>query len=107
MNAAPGLHVLRSKFSTLDKLPRGQHTKYLPKAFTDIETFAKIREMAVNLADVMVQTDEAKRLDLVKRSGAIISELLNDNMQVSDTETTIEVNFAMLKLKHTVKRKKN
>ena len=81
--------------------------KAVEATITIIETFAKIREMAVNLTDVMVQTDEAKRLDLVKRSGAIISELLNDNMQVSDTETTIEVNFAMLKLKHTVKRKKN
>ena len=36
-----------------------------------------------------------------------MSEVLNDNMKISDTETTIEVNFAMLKIKHTVKRKKH
>ena len=35
----------------------------------------------------------------------VLSEILNDNMYVSDTETTLEINFAMLKLKHTVKRK--
>ena len=123
------LSSLRSKFSTLDKPTRGQHSKYMPKAFTEkglymlatilkskkavqatfeiIETFARIREMSTNLADVMVETDETKRQDLIKRSGEIMSEVLNENLLVSDTETTIEVNFAMLKIKHTVKRKKN
>ncbi len=41
----------------------------------------------------------------MQRSGEIIADILDDDMKVSDTETTIELNFAVLKFKHTVKRK--
>ncbi len=34
-----------------------------------------------------------------------MSEILGEELRVSDTETSIELNFAVLKLKHTVKRK--
>ena len=39
-----------------------------------------------------------------KKSGEIISELLDDELQTTESETTIELNFAVLKFKHTVKR---
>jgi hypothetical protein len=35
-----------------------------------------------------------------------VAELYGEDMQTTDTETEIELNFAVLKLKHTVKRKK-
>ena len=119
---------LRSKISTLKKGGRGQHAKYLPNAFTEkglymiatvlkseravettiaiIETFAKIREMTSNLSGVLNEENENERQSMIRRSGDIFSEVLSENLQVSDTETTIEVNFAMLKFKHTVKRRK-
>ena len=42
----------------------------------------------------------------MKRSGEIIADILDNDLQVSDTETSIEINFALMKFKHTVRRKK-
>ncbi|MFR4026923.1 MAG: hypothetical protein ACLTZY_15995 [Alistipes indistinctus] len=42
----------------------------------------------------------------MQKSGEIMADLFGEDMQTTDTETEIELNFAVLKLKHTVKRKK-
>ena len=120
-------YSLRSKNSTLNDRGRGKHSKYLFKAFTEkglymiatilkskeavsttlaiIETFAKIREVAVNLTSLRDCNNEGAKKNIIKHTGNVLSEILNDNMYVSDSETTLEINFAMLKLKHTIKRK--
>ena len=41
----------------------------------------------------------------MKKSAEIISEILGDSLDATETETTIELNFAVLKVKHTFKRK--
>jgi len=41
----------------------------------------------------------------MQRSGEIISELLDNDLETTESETTIELNFAVLKFKHTVKKK--
>ena len=41
----------------------------------------------------------------MQKSVEIISDILGEDMKTSDTETTIELNFAVLKFKHTIKRK--
>ena len=119
--------ALRSKISTLKPAGRGEHTKYLPKAFTEkglymlatilkspkatqttiaiVETFAKIRELSLLVAELSNTKDKFKQKNLMQHGGDILADLLDDEMQVSDSETTIELNFAVLKLKHTVKRK--
>ena len=51
--------------------------------------------------------DEVKKDGLLKKSGEIIAEILEDDLKVSDTETFIEVNFAVLKFRHTIKKKKD
>jgi len=118
---------LKSKISTLNNKGRGRHTKFIPKAFTEkglymiatilkspiatqttiniIETFAKIKNLTNNLHKLSYTEDENKKKNLLKKSGNIISELLDDDINANETETTIELNFAVLKLKHTVKRK--
>jgi len=40
------------------------------------------------------------------RSGEIVSKLFDHELQTSDSETSIELNFAVLKFKHPIKRKK-
>ena len=35
-----------------------------------------------------------------------MAELFNDDLHLSESETTIEINFALLKLKHTIKSDK-
>ena len=119
------LDILRGKFSTA----KYSKTRVLPKAFTEkglymlatilkskiatkttlaiIETFAKIRELSSNINELAGIKDEIKKNSLLKKSGEIIAEILDDNMKVTDTETSIEINFAVLKFKHLVKKKKD
>ncbi|MDR1485420.1 MAG: hypothetical protein LBT09_11435 [Planctomycetaceae bacterium] len=40
----------------------------------------------------------------MQSSGELITELLDPEFETTDTETSIEINFAILKLKHTVKK---
>lgn len=116
---------LRSKLSTAKISPK---TRTLPKAFTEkglymlatilkspvatqttlaiVETFAKMRELSRAVGELADSNDEYRQKSLMQQSGEILSDLLDDGMRTTDTETTIELNFAVLKLKHTVKRKK-
>ncbi len=117
---------LRSKFSTLKNKGRGKHRKYLPKAFTEkglymlatilrskeatittiliIETYAKMREVAKNLNSLAQNADKEQQQSLMKRSSQLISKVLDENLEFDSSETTIELNFAVLKLKHTIKK---
>ena len=120
---------LRSKFSTLNEPKgRGQHTKYTPSAFTEkglymlatilkspratqttiaiVEAFAKMRELsrAINLLSQTQEKDQQKAL--MQKSGEILADLLEDELEVIGDETTIELNLAFVKFKRTVKRGK-
>ncbi len=52
-----------------------------------------------------VKSDERQK-ELMQRSGEIVSQIFDDTLETNDTETSIELNFAVLKFKHTIKRKK-
>ena len=117
---------LRSKFLTLKSSGRGQHSKYLPSAFTEkglymlatilkspaatqttiaiVETFAKIRELSRSVSQLPEVTDKSQRKALLQRSGEILADVLDDALEVSDAETTLEINLALMIIKHTVKR---
>lgn len=104
-----------------------KHSSVSPKAFTEkgmymlatilkskvavqtslaiIETFAKVRELTKNIQKLSAIPDEEKQKSLMQQSGEIFNELLGDNLTTTDTETTLEINFAVLKFKHTIKRK--
>lgn len=114
---------LKSKFSTSIK---GGKVK-LPSAFTGkglymfatifnspqatqatisiVETFSKIRELSRNIKELSTVQDKADQKSLMQKSGELITEILDDDLQTSDTETSIELNFAVLKFKHTIKKK--
>jgi len=122
--------VLKSKISTLNEdKGRGQHTKYTPQAFTEkglymlatilkspraaqttiaiVETFTKIRELskAISLLPEIREKDHQKAL--MQKSGEILMDVLsNDALEVSGDETTLELNLAFMKIKHTIKRSK-
>ena len=115
---------LRSKFSTT----KFAKTRALPKAFTEkglymvatilkskqateatfaiIETFSKIRQLSRSIQDLSIVQDKADQKALMQRSGELIAGLFDDDLQTSDTETSIELNFAVLKFRHTIKKKK-
>ncbi len=110
-------HLVRLKFSPVT-----------PKAFTEkglymlatilkseratqttiaiIEAFAKLRELSRTIGEMSSNPDEFKQKTLMQKSGEIMADLFGEDMQTTDTETEIELNFAVLKLKHTIKRKK-
>ena len=70
-----------------------------------VETFSKIRELSRNIKELSVVEDKAQQKTLMQKSGELITEIFDDDFQTSDTETTIELNFAVLKFKHTIKKK--
>src|SRR3989304_1416184 len=114
---------LKSKFSTSTK---GGKVK-LPSAFTEkglymlatilksstatrttiaiIEAFSKIRELSRNIKELAAVKDKSHQKSLMQKSGEIIAKILDDDLQTTDAETSIEINFAVLKFKHIIKKK--
>lgn len=71
-----------------------------------IETFAKIRQLSRSIQELSAVQDKDKQKALMQRSGELIAGIFDDDLQTSDTETSIELNFAVLKFKHMIKKKK-
>ncbi len=92
-----GLYML----ATILKSPRATQT-----TIAIIETFAKLRNLSRNIKALSNTKNKEKQKELMKKSGNIIAEILGEDLIRTDTETTIEINFAVLKFKHTIKRKK-
>jgi thermostable 8-oxoguanine DNA glycosylase len=73
---------------------------------TIIETFIKIRELSRTIKKLPTITNKKEQKKLVQKSGEIIAEILDDDLETDESETTIELNLAVLKFKHTIKKKK-
>ena len=71
-----------------------------------IEAFAKLRELSRTIGEMSANPDKFRQKSLMEKSGEIMADLFGDDMKTDETETEIELNFAVLKLKHTIKRKK-
>ena len=71
-----------------------------------IEAFAKMRDLSRTVEQLLESSDEFVKESLTQRSGNILSDLIGEGLKTSDTETSIELNLAILKIKHLVKRKK-
>ena len=68
-------------------------------------TIAKIKGLTRTIKELSTTQEEPKQQNLMKKSGQIIAEILDDDLVASESETTIEINFAILKFKHTIKKK--
>ena len=114
---------LRSKFLTA----KYQMTRQLPKAFTEkglymlatilkspqavettiaiVEAYAKLKELSRVIMQVPQQEETSvEQKTLLQRGGQLIEDLLTDVMSVQSSETSFELNLAMFKFKHSVKR---
>ena len=119
--------VLRSKFSTLEnKGGKGHFSKYNYKAFTEkglymlatvlkstkaeeatfaiIETFTKVRELKRELIELHKEKDKAKQASKMQHFGEVLTDIVMPDMQTQETESSLEINFIIGKIKHTVKR---
>ncbi|MEN8255390.1 MAG: ORF6N domain-containing protein [Verrucomicrobiota bacterium] len=116
---------LVENFHRFDRL---KHSSAMPKAFTEkglymlatilkskqatlttlmiIETFARIRELSRTVKALSVVKDDSGQKGLMQRSGELMAQVLDDDLETNGMETTIELNFAVLKFKHTIKKKK-
>jgi len=116
---------LRSKFLTANISPK---SRVAPKVFTEkglymlatilksrtatettfaiIESFSRLREISRNMSSLQQTTDPSQRKDLARRTGELLSEMLIEGTETTQTETMLEVNLLALKLKHTITRKK-
>ncbi len=110
-----------------NKLPSSK-SRVMPRAFTErglymlatilkgeqavdttlaiVDTFAKLHELQRTISQMTQSSDEYQQKSLMQKSGEIVDDLFGDSFSTNETETSIELNFAVLKLKHTIKRKK-
>ena len=118
---------LRSKISTLKNAGRGQHTKYPPKAFTEkglymlatilkspkavqttiaiVEAYAKLKELSRVIVELPQQEEDATvQKQLLHRGGQLIEDLITDILPKQSTETSFELNLAMFKFRHSIRR---
>lgn len=119
--------VLRSKFSSLEQTDgKGRYSKYNYRAFTEkglymlatilkskraedatiaiIETFVKVRTLKRELLELHEETDKEKQTSMMKHFGNLLTDIVMPDLQTNETETQLELNFVIGKLKHTVKR---
>ena len=114
---------LRSNFSTA----KFQMTRQRPKAFTEkglymlatilkspravqttiaiVEAYAKLKELSRVIVELPNEEhDEHQRQSLLHRGGQLLSEIFDSTMPKQSCETSFELNLAILKMKHSVKR---
>jgi len=70
-----------------------------------IEAFDSLMELKETVAELSSVPDEFQQKTLMQKGGDIIAELIGGEMQTTEEETTVELNFAVFKFKHTVKKK--
>ena len=111
-----------------DHLKRLKFSKVSPTAFTErglymlatilksdrainttlaiIDTFVQARELARTMEALQdVQDGGEQQKNLLHRTGALLTEMVGRNLSTNTTETEIELNFAVVKIKHKVIRK--
>lgn len=126
--------VLRSKFSTIEASlqtlepvnGKGRHSKYNFKAFTRkglymlatclksdraadatvaiIETFDKVQTLKRELLELHQETDKEVQKTKMQHFGEVLSDIVMPDLQTQETESSLEINFFIGKIKHTVKR---
>ena len=116
---------LRSKSLTANISPK---SRVLPKAFTEkglymlatilkspkaaqvtiaiIETFAMVRQLKRELCTLHSETDDKKQQSKMRHFGEMLSNIVMPDLETSETESSLEINFLIGKIKHTVKRVK-
>lgn len=92
-----GLYML----ATILKSPKATDT-----TIAIIRTFKKLRELVRNIDAIHNEADNAKQRGLIQRTGELLSDLLVDDTETTETESTIELNLMAVKFKHTVKKTK-
>lgn len=71
-----------------------------------VDTFVRVRELARTMEALQeVQDGGDQQKTLLHRIGALLSEMIGRNLTTNSSETEIELNFAVVKIKHKFIRK--
>ena len=72
--------------------------------FAIIETFVKVRELRRELIDLHQEKDKSSKSSRIQLFGERLADIVMPEMQTRETESSLEINFIVGKIKHTVKR---
>ena len=72
--------------------------------FAIIETFAKVRGLKRELVDLHKETDKEKQTSKMKHFGEVLTDIVMPDLETQETESSLELNFIIGKIKHSVKR---
>ncbi len=117
------LDDLRSKISTTNISTK---SRIMPKVFTErglymlatilkskrateitfaiIETFANVRELKRELIKLHTEKDKKRQALKMKHFGDVLASIVMPDLDIAETESSLELNFFIGKLKHTVKK---
>jgi hypothetical protein len=70
--------------------------------FAIIETFAKVRYLKNEIRNMHEDTDSHK----MQAFGETLADIIMPDLETSETESSLELNFVIGKIKHTIKRVK-
>jgi len=90
-----GLYML----ATILKSPRATQT-----TLAIIDTFVQLREVARTMQAVAATEDEQEKKSLMQKSGELIGNVIGSQFETVGTETEVELNFAVVKIRHKVIR---
>lgn len=91
-----GLYML----ATILKSPKAVET-----SIAIIESFTKLREFSRNLSSFAQEDDSDKQKSILQRSSELLNDLLETDGDFTESESTVELNLAILKVKRTVKKR--
>lgn len=69
-----------------------------------IEAFVQLREMARTMQSAAMAEDPEEKKSLMQKSGELIENIIGSQFETVGTETEVELNFAMVKIRHKVIR---
>lgn len=69
-----------------------------------IETFALVRQLKRDVLALHSEKDKLKQKSIIKRFGEALVDIVMPNEASTETESSIELNFVVAKLKHTVRK---
>ena len=110
-----------------DRFEKQKHSTVTPKAFTEkglymlatilkspkavqttiaiVEAYAKLKELSRVIVEIpQKEEDTVVQKQLLHRGGQLVEDLITDMLPKKSTETSFELNLAMFKLRHSVRR---
>ena len=74
--------------------------------FAIIETFAAVRELKRELVELHKEGDKEEKHSKMQHFGEILTNIVMPDLETTETESSLELNFIIGKIKHSVKRVK-